>query len=233
MSISINSYRLNTLREKFENRDFAIPSIQRLYVWDKRRICDLMDSIFRHFPIGICLIWNAQHKNAVQIRPNSKTIIPPLKLKNNRAELIIDGQQRLSTIYGVLFGTEPKPEANSFVNFKQRFIRVLDVQVIHQHAEGDPALSQRHHRLAQPVEQRDRAHRAQRPLHRFRWEMSTRSPSPAPAPAEKSRPSGKGTMQPVCVNTSRLAAWMPSSWASERTLNHCLRCATPQARFIS
>jgi len=48
-----------------------------------------MDSIFRHYPIGICLDWNANHVKTMQIRPNSKTIIPPLRMKNNKAELII------------------------------------------------------------------------------------------------------------------------------------------------
>ena len=52
-----------------------------------------------------------------------------------------------------------------------RFIRVLDVQVIHQRAEGDAALGQRQHRLAQPIKKRDRPQGAQRPLHRFRRDM--------------------------------------------------------------
>jgi hypothetical protein len=121
MSISFERYHLKDLKEKFENREFAVPSIQRLYVWDKRRVLDLMDSIFRDYPIGICLVWNANYVKTMQIRPNSKTIIPPLKMKNNRAELIIDGQQRLSTIYGVLFGIDPKPEAKSTIDFRNLF----------------------------------------------------------------------------------------------------------------
>ena len=52
-----------------------------------------------------------------------------------------------------------------------RLISVLDVQVVHQRAEGDAALGQRQHRLAQPVEKRDRPHGAQRPLHRFRRDV--------------------------------------------------------------
>ena len=80
-----------------------------------------MDSIFRDYPIGICLVWNANHVKTMQIRPNSKTIIPPLRMKNNKAELIIDGQQRLSTIYGILFGIDPKPEANSRIDFRNLF----------------------------------------------------------------------------------------------------------------
>ena len=47
--IEILDYSLRDLKDKFENRDFAIPEIQRQYVWSKRQICDLMDSILKNY----------------------------------------------------------------------------------------------------------------------------------------------------------------------------------------
>jgi len=117
--IEILDYSLRDLKDKFENRDFAIPEIQRQYVWSKRQICDLMDSILKNYPIGITLVWLAPYSKALHIRPNNKTIIPPFNKRSHKSELIIDGQQRISTLYGVLYGVEPKPDAHSQINFKE------------------------------------------------------------------------------------------------------------------
>jgi hypothetical protein len=119
--IKVLTLSLRDLKRKFEFREFAIPEIQRQYVWNKIRICNLMDSIFKNYPIGLSLVWNAPFSKAIHIRPNNKTIIPPFDKKAKWADLIIDGQQRLSTLYGVLFGIEAKPEANSSINFKDLF----------------------------------------------------------------------------------------------------------------
>lgn len=119
--IDIKKYLLRDLKGKFENREFAIPEIQRQFVWNKPRICNLMDSIFKKYPVGISLVWVAPLSKSIHIRPNNKTIIPPFNKKINKHDLIIDGQQRLSTLYGALFGIEQKPEAESLINFKELF----------------------------------------------------------------------------------------------------------------
>jgi hypothetical protein len=119
--ISIDYFSLRQLKTKFENCEFAIPEIQRQYVWNKPRVCNLMDSILKKYPIGIGLVWTAKFSQAINIRPNNKTIIPPFNKRASHADLIIDGQQRLSTLYGVLFGVNEKPEAKSFVNFNELF----------------------------------------------------------------------------------------------------------------
>lgn len=120
--IRIVDYDLKDLKEKFENREFAIPEVQRQYVWKKSRICNLMDSIFHNYPIGISLIWVAPYSKALDIRPNNKTIIPPFNHKAAiKTELIIDGQQRLSSLYGILFGLVQRPDANSDINFHELF----------------------------------------------------------------------------------------------------------------
>jgi hypothetical protein len=123
-NISIDTLSLRKLKEKFENREFAIPEIQRQYVWNKPRVCKLMDSILKNYPIGIGLVWAAKFSQAINIRPNNKTIIPPFNKRASHADLIIDGQQRLSTLYGVLFGVNEKPEAKSFLNFNELFFNL-------------------------------------------------------------------------------------------------------------
>jgi hypothetical protein len=119
--INITGYTLRQLKTKFENCEFAVPEIQRQYVWNKPRVCNLMDSILKNYPIGIGLVWAAKFSQAINIRPNNKTIIPPFNKRAKKADLIIDGQQRLSTLYGVLFGINEKPEAKSLLNFNELF----------------------------------------------------------------------------------------------------------------
>jgi len=119
--LEIKKYSLRQLRIKFENRDFAIPEIQRQYVWNKPQILKLMDSIFRNYPIGIGLVWYASFTKAINIRPNNKTFVPPFNKRAKHVELIIDGQQRLSTLYGIVTGAGENPEAGSVINFHHIF----------------------------------------------------------------------------------------------------------------
>lgn len=117
----IKEYTLRKLKAKFNEKIFAIPQIQRSYVWKKDSITKLMDSIFNNYPIGIALVWETKTSKAFEIRPNTKTIIPQYNKKASVAEVIIDGQQRLSTIYGVLNGIEPSKDVNSRINFNDLY----------------------------------------------------------------------------------------------------------------
>lgn len=119
--IAVKKYNLKKLKAKFDKKEFAIPEIQRQYVWKKNKIINLLDSIYKNYPIGIGLVWQAKYTHAINIRPNNKTILPPFNKRSRTADLIIDGQQRLSTIYGVIHGLEAKPEANSDINFDQLY----------------------------------------------------------------------------------------------------------------
>ncbi len=117
----IEDYTLRNLKRKFEERVFAIPQIQRSYVWKKDNVCRLMDSILNNYPIGIALVWDTKTSKAFEIRPNTKTIIPQYNKNAQTAEIIIDGQQRLSTIYGVINGIQSSKEVNSKINFNDLF----------------------------------------------------------------------------------------------------------------
>ncbi|MFZ1320854.1 MAG: DUF262 domain-containing protein [Ignavibacteria bacterium] len=108
---------LKKLKEKFDDREFAIPQIQRKFVWTKKQVCDLMDSIYNHIPIGVFLTWKTQGTKTAELRPNSNSIIPPFNYSNKYASIIIDGQQRLSTIYGIIKGITPQEDENANIDF--------------------------------------------------------------------------------------------------------------------
>ena len=79
-----------------------VPNFQRDFTWDRGRMLDLFDSIRRQYPIGTLLFWESS-----KARPMSP-ILGPLSLPEFQGGklLIMDGQQRLTTLAGVLLFDE-------------------------------------------------------------------------------------------------------------------------------
>ena len=74
--------------------DIAIPEIQRPFVWKSKQVRDLLDSLYRGFPVGYIIIW----KN------------PNVKLKDGTIssgkKVLIDGQQRITALMTAIAGQE-------------------------------------------------------------------------------------------------------------------------------
>src|SRR6266496_5311467 len=78
--------------------DIGLPDIQRPFVWSNAKVRDLFDSMYRVFPVGYFLFWeNAQANGAKQIGVGNKQHAVP-------SRLIVDGQQRLTSLYAVFRG---------------------------------------------------------------------------------------------------------------------------------
>ncbi|MDD5508475.1 MAG: DUF262 domain-containing protein [Bacteroidales bacterium] len=93
-------YDLSGLLHYIEIGDIGLPDIQRPFVWENTKVRDLFDSMYRGFPIGYLLFWENVSLNGVRhIGTGEKAHIIP-----NR--LIVDGQQRLTSLYAVIKGKE-------------------------------------------------------------------------------------------------------------------------------
>ena len=91
-------YDLSGLLHYVEIGDIGLPDIQRPFVWTSSKVRDLFDSMYRGFPIGYLLFWsNAQIEGTKSIGIDDKQHPVP-KL------LIVDGQQRLTSLYAVFRG---------------------------------------------------------------------------------------------------------------------------------
>jgi len=104
--LNVKSISFEELKSLFDKRIFAIPDIQREFVWTKKKIITFLDSIKKHYPIGsflICKIPSSKQKN---IREG--TAIPFFNQKNEWCYLVIDGQQRLSVLYSLINGRSIK-----------------------------------------------------------------------------------------------------------------------------
>lgn len=90
-------YALSTLIDDIEMGEIGLPDIQRPFVWKNAKVRDLFDSMYRGYPVGYLLFWESEAgKNTKQIGTNSHQKVPNL--------LIVDGQQRLTSLYAVLKG---------------------------------------------------------------------------------------------------------------------------------
>lgn len=91
-------YDLSGLLHYIDIGDIGLPDIQRPFVWNAAKVRDLFDSMYRGFPVGYLLFWaNAEVSGSRQIGLGEKGHrVPQL--------LIVDGQQRLTSLYAVFRG---------------------------------------------------------------------------------------------------------------------------------
>lgn len=89
---------LRSLVDDIRMGEIALPDLQRPFVWKNAKIRNLFDSMYRGFPVGYLLFWEpAVVEKARTIGTDAKQRIPRL--------LVVDGQQRLTSLYTVLTGT--------------------------------------------------------------------------------------------------------------------------------
>jgi hypothetical protein len=92
-------YTLQALINDIDMGVIGLPDIQRPFVWKDTKVRDLFDSMYKGYPVGYLLLWaNANTEVPKQIGISTKQKIPSL--------LIVDGQQRLTSIYAVVKGKE-------------------------------------------------------------------------------------------------------------------------------
>ena len=97
---------LNDLLREIKDGRIQLPDFQRGWVWDDDHIRDLLVSIARSFPIGAVMLLEAGGEVRFETRP-----IEGLEKKVPRGfipeKLILDGQQRLTTLTQALALEEP------------------------------------------------------------------------------------------------------------------------------
>src|SRR3981081_3041679 len=79
--------------------ELRLPELQRRYVWPATRVRDLLDSLYRGYPSGTILVWETTGD-----APARDLAIEQQYSPFNASKLILDGQQRLTTLSAVLRG---------------------------------------------------------------------------------------------------------------------------------
>jgi len=91
---SVTPHPIETLLTWVKSGEIAIPEIQRPFVWDATKVRNLLDSLYRGYPVGYLVIWRN----------------PNVKLKDGTLSagkrILIDGQQRVTALMAALLGRE-------------------------------------------------------------------------------------------------------------------------------
>lgn len=83
-----------------KNQDLVLPEFQREYVWSREQAKQLLVSLTRKYPVGGLLFWNTKE-------PPELKNIDALPEKLGTVQVILDGQQRLTTLYMLVTGEIP------------------------------------------------------------------------------------------------------------------------------
>lgn len=113
-----------------ESGKLGLPELQRGYVWKATKVRDLLDSMMKGYPIGFLMIWDSSSNGE-----KSKAIGTESKPYSVPKNLIIDGQQRLTSLYAVMRHREIVDE-----HFKQKHIVISFNPFTRQFEVGDNAI---------------------------------------------------------------------------------------------
>ncbi len=82
---------------------YRIPRFQRTYVWRQKKVIELFDSIYKEYPIGSFFLWRADGEYKALFREVPGLDVPPIQ-DQDQVYFIIDGQQRITSLYVTLTG---------------------------------------------------------------------------------------------------------------------------------
>jgi|GEM_PF-2998006 len=120
--LEIDQPKISTILDRLNNGDYAIPQIQRSYVWNTRKVIYLVQSLLKGYPIGCFVIWRTKKKMYDQIRTETDyLLIPPFNKKNRDVQFVIDGQQRMSSLYSLFQGISKKNNKKNILGFDRMF----------------------------------------------------------------------------------------------------------------
>jgi uncharacterized protein with ParB-like and HNH nuclease domain len=109
-----------------EDGKFKIPTFQRDFVWNKSDKTDLFDSISKEYPIGSIMLWQPNY----EFDSNGK--IGPYTIDNSNNKdffYVLDGFQRLSTLFGCL--TNPSKTKLKFDEAKLKLLKYFFANCIY------------------------------------------------------------------------------------------------------
>jgi len=89
---SVHQLQISALLMQVQSDQIAIPELQRPFVWNSIKVRDLMDSLYRGFPVGYLITWQSigAHLKGGEV--------------SRHQQILIDGQQRVTAIRAAIAG---------------------------------------------------------------------------------------------------------------------------------
>ncbi|MEY8675718.1 GmrSD restriction endonuclease domain-containing protein [Thomasclavelia cocleata] len=120
----VNNYSVENIVSWIKSGEFAIPEMQRPFVWDSTKVRDLIDSLYKGYPVGYIIIW----KN------------PDIKLKDGTLssgkKIVIDGQQRITALTAAIAGHDVVNQEYKKVRIKISFNPINEIFEVYNPAIG-------------------------------------------------------------------------------------------------
>ena len=88
--------KVSELIEEIDREEVILPEIQRLYVWKGPQVTRLLDSLYREYPTGQILLWDT---TLIPVTKGMKKARGPRGVTVGRPKIVLDGQQRLTSLY--------------------------------------------------------------------------------------------------------------------------------------
>ena len=92
--------KISTILDKIDENQLFIPAFQRKYVWKRDNAKQLIDSLIKEYPTGTMLTWETA--NPPELKGPHK-----YDQKQGAVQLLLDGQQRITTLYMLIKGQIP------------------------------------------------------------------------------------------------------------------------------
>jgi hypothetical protein len=92
--------KVRTILDQVDLGSMALPEFQRGYVWNREQVRGLMASLYRKYPVGSLLFWITKSEDA--------TTRGDGQLAPGVVKLLLDGQQRITSLYGIIRGKAPQ-----------------------------------------------------------------------------------------------------------------------------
>ena len=97
--------KISTILDHVDSGHMALPEFQRGYVWNRDQVRGFFESLYRRHPVGGLLVWTTETKVADGPNVSQRGDGPVVAGVVN---LLLDGQQRVTSLYGVARGGPPK-----------------------------------------------------------------------------------------------------------------------------
>lgn len=111
-----------TLITSIENGTIKIPQFQRDFVWTLQRSAELLDSIVKGYPIGTFIFWSTRERLR-SVKKLGNIELPTAK-EGESVSFVLDGQQRLTSLFAAFKGEEIDRENRESSNFAEIYINL-------------------------------------------------------------------------------------------------------------
>lgn len=121
--IITTSIKIDRLITKIAEGEIKVPPLQRPFRWKLDQIIKLLESIYHDYPIGSILLWETNDE-----LPAARNVAG-FKIPNKNPEYphnyVLDGQQRLSALFGIFCKDRTKEKQNHGYEVDEKIFNIL------------------------------------------------------------------------------------------------------------